>query len=256
MANDIFYMALVDSYSGKGAGGTGGVVQVCAAGTAHKLALLDPNNNFVALANPVPIVGGAVTFAVATGGPGQASPILCDMYGISMGGHSFCKLGIRPGDPTEIVVDSNRRNNVLIVPWAVADCTPGTEKDSGFQLPNGTIVTGVPFVRVSVAAGQGSKTLSVGPLSTQGGGSATGFLNGQSLTALGIFKGTINGAGATLGGLLSVVQGAGAQVVPEPALVNNTTSLAVAANVSYTITSATTLAEGFFAIGYQLNVAL
>lgn len=255
MANDIFNLAFVDRYTGSGLGATGGVVQVCVPGTAHKIALLDPNNGFVTLANPVTITGGRATFAVATGGPGQATPVKVDIYGITGSGHAFSRTGCRPGEPTEVLIDGSDNSGTLVIPWAVADCTPGTEKDTGFTLPNGTLVIGSPVVNVTVAAGQGSKTLSVGPLSTQGGGSATGYVNGVSLTAIALIKATINGASATLGGLLSVVQGAGAQVVPENGMVNNTTPLPQA-NISYTITSAATLAEGFVSIGYQLNAVM
>jgi len=69
-----------------------------------------------------------------------------------------------------------------------------------------------------------------------------------SLTAIAKVLATITGAGATLGALLSVVQGAGAQLVPTPALVG-----ATAINISYTITSAATLAEGFVMIPVQLD---
>lgn len=255
MANDIFSVALVDLYTGKGLGASGGVIQVCVNGTAHKATLLDPNNGFVSLANPVSISGGRATWAIATGSPGQASPVVCDIYGITGTGHFFCRTGVKPGDPTEIVVDTNDRDEVMIIPWAVADCVPGTEKDTGFQLPNGTIVVPPPFINVAVAAGQGSKTVSVGLLSSQGGGSATGFVNGASLTSAGVAKGTLNGASATMGTLLQTTQGGGSQVIPEAALVNNTTAQATAANISYTITSGATLAEGFFSIAYQLTVA-
>jgi hypothetical protein len=253
VANDIFTLVLQDRYTGRTVGASGGVVQVCAAGTAHKIALLDPNNNFVTLANPVTITGGRAIFAIATGGPGQASPIVCDIYGVTGVGHGFSRKGITPGDPSEIDLNTNTRVNVLTIPFAVADCTPGTEKDTGFTLPNGTLVGPAAFVNVSVAAGQASKTLSVGPLSTQGGGSATGYINGVSLTAIANLKTTINGAAATIGVLNSVTQGAAGAPTPEVALVNNTTALATAANISYTITSAATLAEGFFSLIYDLT---
>ena len=248
MANDIFQIQMVDRYTGKTAGALAGVVQVCVAGTAHKATLTDPANNFAALANPITMANGNISFAVATGGPGQATPATVDVYGVTAGGRPIVMKGIKPGDPTEIPFSQNERDLVLIIPFAVADCTPGTEKDTSFVLPTGTLVKPSTMVSITTAAGQGSKTISMGLLSTQSGGSATGFVNGVSLTAIAKVLATITGAGATLGALLSVVQGAGAQLVPTPALVG-----ATAINISYTITSAATLAEGFVMIPVQLD---
>lgn len=248
MANDIFQIQMVDRYTGKTAGGLAGVVQVCVAGTAHKATLTDPANNFAALANPIAMANGNISFGVATGGPGQATPATVDIYGVTAGGRPIVMKGMKPGDPTEIPFNQNDRDHVLVIPFAVADCTPGTEKDTGFVLPNGCLVKSSPMVNVATAAGQASKTISLGLLSTQSGGSATGFVNGVSLTTLAKVKATILGAGATLGALLSVVQGAGSQIVPEAYLVGTT-----AINLSYTITSSATLAEGFLLLPVQLD---
>lgn len=244
MSNIIWDIQLVDLYTGKPLNVSGGVVQVCKAGTVQKATLQNPDAQMASLANPVTPNRGKIRFAITQAGPGQAAPPAVDIYGISGDGRTFVMKGALPGNPTEITVNTNDRDQVLVVPFSSADCTPGTEKDTGFVLPSGAMVTPLLIGRVlTTAAG---KTVSAGLLSSQAGGSATGLINGMSVATAGTVKPTINGASPTLGSFLSVNSGAGSTAVGEGYVVG-----ATAVNVSYTL-AAGAQAEGLIILNYLL----
>jgi hypothetical protein len=226
---------------------TGGACQVCVAGTYHKAVLYDPDNNFVALANPVTIKQGKMRFAMATGSTGQAVPQMADIFGITPAGHCFAHKGIAPGSPTEVFINSNMRQEFLVLPFSVADCTPGTEFNTGFVLPTNAIVESPVAVGITIASGVASKTISVGLLSSQSGGNATGFVSGMSLTSVAELITSLHGGSPTTGALLQETSGAGSTAIPNGALIG-----ATAVNISYTLTSGATLAEGYIAIPLML----
>ncbi len=242
---DTFDIQLTSLFTGKAIITAGGKVQVNVAGTYHKATLYDPDNGYAALANPVTPVRGKIRFAMVQ----VASPITCDLYGMSPLGHWFVRKSCAPGDPTEIPIDGNARSEVAIVPFAVADCTPGTEKDTGFDFPTGTIIDGHPFVAVTTAAGEGSKTISTGTLTGESGADPDGFIAGVSLTSIANITTKLATTG-TLGALLSETTTGAAAVIPVPYVIG-----ATAVSLSYTLTSAATLAEGFFTVPYTLPIA-
>lgn len=240
-----FDIQLMSSFSGQSIIGTGGIVQVCVAGSYHKATLYDPDNGFIALANPISLTRGKARFALVESG----SPPTCDLFGTSPLGHWFVRKNCAPGDPTEIPIDGNRREEVAIVPFAVADCTAGTEKDTGFVLPAGAIVKPWPFVAITTAAGQGSKTITAGLLSSQSGGVAAGFVNGISLTSIASVVTKLATTG-TLGSLLSETTTGAAAVIGVGYVIG-----ATAINISYTLTSGVTLVEGYIGIPYTLPIS-
>lgn len=247
MANvySTFDIQLMSSFSGQTIAGAGGVMQVCVAGTYHKATLYDPDNAYAALSNPITLTRGKARFALIQTG----SPPTCDVFGTSPVGHWFVRRGCVTGDPVVIPIDGNRREEVAIVPFAVADCTAGTEKDTGFVLPSGAVVKPWPIVVVTTAAGQGSKTITAGLLSSQSGGVAAGFVNGISLTSIATVTTKLATTG-TLGSLLSETTTGATAVIGVAYVVG-----ATAVNISYTLTSSATLAEGYVAIPYTLPVA-
>lgn len=246
-AFNIFTIQLQDAATGRTLSDVSGYAQIMINGTMHKATLYDPANNMAALANPIAISQGRIIFAVSTGGPGQATPMAVDFTGITSTGQCFYGRGAKPGAPTEVYVNPLRAHQRLIVPFSVADSTPGTEKNTGLLLPAGALVLPNPVTIVTVAAGQGSKVVDLGLLSTESGGDADGFVDGISLTSIANIKSTLNGATPTLGGLLNVASVAGTERVPEGALI------AAAVTLSYTITSATTLAEGYVSLPILLT---
>lgn len=90
----------------------------------------------------------------------------------------------------------------------------GAEQDSGWDLPADSVVTGV-FVNVRTAEATGTtKTLDVGLLSSESGGDADGLLDGISVAATGIKRGSLASTGQTLGALLREDEGGTGELVP------------------------------------------
>lgn len=105
-----------------------------------------------------------------------------------------------------------------------------TEQDTAFDIPANAVVRGV-YLEVNTAeATGGTKTIDVGTLSTDSG-NADGFLDGVSVAATGMVKGTLLNTGQTLGALLSVDEGGTGELVPEPCVAPGSQS------VTYTLGS-------------------
>ena len=238
-------ISLMEDGSQNAANTVGGVVQVCIAGTMRKATLTDPDNNHAVLANPVSIVRGKMRFEISNA---SGVPTQCDIYGVSGSGRAFSRLAVKANGLSEVFVDQPSTMQLLRVPFSAVDCTPGTEKDTGFILPaNGaTIILPTPVALVTVAAGQAAKTLGFGLLSSQAGGNATGFMTGLSLTAIAQFIASEK-ATPNIGALLSELSSLSAAQLPVSFPTN-----ATAVNISYTLTAGTTLVEGLMVIPYYL----
>lgn len=85
----------------------------------------------------------------------------------------------------------------------------------GGTLPAKSIVTEVYVNVITAEATATTKTLDVGTLSSSSG-DADGFLDGVSVAATGLVKGTLASAGQTLGALLRVDESGAGVLVPEP----------------------------------------
>ena len=245
MAYINFDIGLFDQFNGQAIGASGGKLLVVLAGTRNKATLFDPTNSYAALANPVAFIGGRAKFAIFLIA-GQPNPPLVDIFGIDPNGHWFVRLGARPGDPTEIMVNTNLREDVAVFPFSAIDGVAGVEQNTGFDLPLGSMAASPLIVDVTVA--QAAKTINVGLLSTQTGGAAAGFANGVSLATAVRLKTTINGGSPTHGTLLQTTSGGGATAVGEAALI--TTSQ----RISYTLSAGTTTAEGYISFAYTLTI--
>ena len=240
----IFDVALIDVTSNKALTASGGTVYVAQSGIARKQTLYDPANAFAALANPLSITNGRIYFAVATGVSGQVAQPTVDLYGISGGGLSFVARGVQPGNPTQIYLDVNDRDQIMIVPFSILDTTANTETNTGFNFPANSLVGTPPSVFVRTA--EATRTISAGILSSQSGGSATGFFTGVSLATAGISKGTLSGTGTTIGAFL--YQTNNSTKIPEPYPV-----VSGSQTLSYTLSASTASADGFLVFNYQLT---
>ena len=108
---------------------------------------------------------------------------------------------------------------------SIAATPTGAEQDTTFNLPAKSVVLGV-WVDVTTAEATGAtKTLDVGLLSSESGGDADGFLDGVSVAATGVVKGTLLNTGQTLGALLYVDEDGSATVVPEPHVTGDAVSV-------------------------------
>jgi hypothetical protein len=96
------------------------------------------------------------------------------------------------------------------------------EQDSGYDLPDDGIVLDV-FLNVKTPEATGAtKTLDVGLKSGESGGDTDGFLDGVSVAAAGMKKGTLASAGQTKGALLRVDESGSGDLVPEAHILNGT----------------------------------
>ena len=104
----------------------------------------------------------------------------------------------------------------------------GAEQDTGWDLPAKSLVLDV-WIDVTTAEATGTtKTLDVGLLSSESGGDADGFLDGVSVAATGVKKGTLLNTGQTLGALSRVDEDGAGGLSPEPHIT------ATAKSVTYT----------------------
>ena len=235
---------LIDVTSGKLLTAAGGTIYVAQSGAARKQTLYDPTNNYAALSNPITPVNGRAYFSVLTGVSGQPTPPTVDIYGMSAGGLAFVYRGVQPGNPAQIYLDVNDRDQILIVPFSILDTAANTETSTGFNFPTGALVGTPPVVNVRTA--EATRTMNAGILSSESGGSATGFFTGVSLATAGVAKSTLNGSGTTIGSFLYTTNNS--TKVPEPYPV-----AAGSATLSYTLSASTASADGFLVFQYQLT---
>lgn len=119
---------------------------------------------------------------------------------------------------------------VLEVPFTTP--ADGSENDSGVEIPVKSVVLGVWVDVTTLEATGTTKTLDVGLLSGEGG-DPDGFLDGISVAAAGVIKGTLASGGQTLGALLRVDEDGAGALAPEPHVCDGT-----AVTISYTAGSA------------------
>lgn len=96
-----------------------------------------------------------------------------------------------------------------------SDFSGTTEKALTFKLPARSIVYGAFINVITAEATAATKTLDVGTLSSSGG-DADGLLDGVSVAATGLQKGTLLSTGQTLGALLRADESGTTGFVPEP----------------------------------------
>jgi hypothetical protein len=178
LANKIYDFQLKVSNTGRALRAPGGQALVVAAGGTQKLALQDVNGNVAT--NPISLNNGRITFRTAT------TVAAVDVYVMSPTGNFLVIDNITAGDRGEFGFDADVNTDTLNIPFNIADYPAGVETSTGFVLPKDVGITGNAGVLVTVAETAGAKTLGFGTLSTEAGGSATGFGVAVDVSTLGM----------------------------------------------------------------------
>ena len=235
-----FHMQLTDrpigAFSGPAIIGSGGMVHVSKVGSPDKATLMDANGN--SLANPITLTRGSATFYTAN----SATPNV-DLYGIGPDGQFFRMYNVAPDAMNEIPLDRDRKNQVAVIPFSIADSVAATEKDTGFILPANALVLPDAAILVTTLETTGAKTIDVGLLSSISGGNANGFMVAMDTSGK-VLVAAKSAATATRGALL------GGSTLDR----GMSTDAQTCRNVSYTLVTASVTAKGFIILNY-LNMA-
>lgn len=230
-------LQLKDSATGEAIISAGGAVYVAVNGASQKQALVDKDG--AAVSNPITPTRGAIEFFVA-----DETVTKVDLYGMAPGGQAFQALNVTASGANEINIDTSRRHQVLVIPFAQADFTANTETDTGFD--TGTDKLWLPNPSLKVTAIDATETIDVG---TDGAGAndPNGMIAGAALGVLGLIKSTLVNAAVTLGALFVVQDSANAgDGVPE-GFVNSANE-----NITITTTAGSDTGKGFISLPYLL----
>ena len=233
-----YNIQLVDLLTGENVITAGGVVQVCSDGSPDKQAITDKDGT--ALANPLALTRGHMEFHVPT------TVTQVDLFISCPGGQFATAYNVKPSGPNEILVNTQNRSQVMVIPFSHADSSAATEKDTGFDLPANSIVLPHPTIRVVDV--DATETIDVGTLSTESGGDADGFVVTVSVATAGVVKGTVLQGSNTLGALFEVQDSANAGDLTHEAHVT-----ATATSISYTTTAGSDTVSGFAFLPYILQ---
>lgn len=245
MATALYNVQLMDRATGKAIIAAGGKCLVVTAGGTAKRTLLNAATG-ASLTNPLTPTRGQIAFGIASATPLADS---ADLYIMAPGGQFVVARGVKAGDPTEIWIDTHRREQVLILPFDIADTAAATETDTGFDFVTGMTVLPTPTFHVS--ATDSGITLDVGTLSTESGGDADGFIDAASVAVAGALVPTC-AATATVGSLLRETltdSGSATSSARSPYEIG-----ATAVSVSYTLSSGADTAKGYFELPYRLGI--
>jgi len=231
-----FKIPLGDLRDGSQIAGSGGSYMVCQAGTAKKQAIYNKAGTQLNSTTPfVALNAGVMEFYV----PDTVNPLTgVDIYGMAPDGQFFVKKGVIPSGPNQIMVDRGIRQQVALVPFAAADSTAATEKDTNLDLPANCMVD--PNVGINVIGLEAGKTIDFGILSTQSGGAANGFGAALSVAAAGAVAAK-SASTATRGSLV------GGGTLDRPYVV-----VAASQRVSYTLSAGAAAAHGLLVLPYIL----
>jgi hypothetical protein len=217
----------------------GGVCYVASAGASAKVTITDPDNGFAALSNPVALTNGRIRFAT------EKAIESVDIYVLCPGGEFVILDGAAPGATPEIMVDTNQRNQVYVIPFDIADTTAATETDTGFDLPEDAFVLGMG-AGVIVDTVDATETIDVGLRAGESGGDADGFMTTVLVSVAGFVKATVVAAGETLGVMLSIAdETAGFRA-------EGHRGDGTAESITYTLTAGTDTAVGKIVLPVQL----
>lgn len=246
-----YRIQLADSQTGENktladSGGVG-VVYVAQVGLPNKQALFNKDGSTAV--NPVVLVNGLLDFYVVD------TAVSVDLYGQDAKGRGFILKGEVPSGHNEIYLDRGLET-MLVIPYAIGDTAAATETDTGFNIPANAIVRPMG-VSVDVKTNEASKTVSFGILSSESGGSATGFANavtGANIATVAPGYTIASGvySANTFGTLLSdFVAGTNADdrglFATKPFIGNGT-----ATSVSYTLSAGSAAQAGFLKIPMTL----
>lgn len=192
----------------------------------------------VAIANPAPLLNGGATVYI------NNLVDLVDLYILAPSGQFITMKQVSSDGIADVICDRTNRQPVYVIPFSKVDYAAATETSTGYVLKtDGNLSVGVDAA-IQVNTLEAAKTISVGTLSTEGGGNATGFINAISLAA----ATTVNAqsqATITRGALL------GAGTLDKGYAV----TLQVARTISLTLSAATTVADGYIILPVVLGLS-
>lgn len=163
-------------HHGQAINGTGGVVHVATHDYAAKASIYDKDG--VALSNPRSLTAGGVEFHVAS------TVTQVDLYIQAPDGQFLVRRGVAVGAYYDFVVNTDVKLQLFEIPFAAADSTAATEKDTGFNLPAHAAVLGkYSGASIRVITADATETIDVGTLSTESGGDADGLMAAVSVNA-------------------------------------------------------------------------
>jgi hypothetical protein len=178
MALREYRIQLKDAATGETIMTTGGKCQVCQAGSPKKVTLYDKSG--AQIANPVSLTRGMISFFT------QDSVDKVDLFILAPGGQFVVRTNVVASGPNEIVVDTQQRHQIMIIPFAQADFPANTETDTGFDEPaNALFQADSGAVGVRVTAIDATETIDVGTATAESG-DPDGFVSAASLGSTGV----------------------------------------------------------------------
>ncbi|MGD0420543.1 MAG: hypothetical protein ABSA68_13355 [Xanthobacteraceae bacterium] len=255
MSNNNFFVRiqLKDVFKQQNINDSGAVAFVCTAGTSTLATLLDQYGN--ALANPIQLTSGLISFQFAASTSQEEAGL--DIFGMTADGYWFEYLnavGVASGKITglasganEILIDKSIKRMRMKIPFAIGNtgpagaCAAATEFKIGLALPASAMVLDrLHGMGVLVTTAQSGKTIEFGVLSTETGGTASGFINGSSLAPTAPSQLVIGTNGANFS--------SNAPYNTD----SETGGVANGLDLSLTLSSGTTTAVGFILAPYEL----
>lgn len=176
MGLSVWNSKLVRRGDGRHVNTAGGMALVIVAGSTLKQACVDKTG--AALTNPVALVNGALSFYTVD------SVKAVDLYIMCPDGQFLVKTNVTRSGPNEFIVDEQNPNQLLVVPWEIADYPQATETSTGIRfLANTQILP--QGLGCQVTALDATEDVDFGLLSTESGGDADGFGDAVSTATLG-----------------------------------------------------------------------
>lgn len=244
MAKAIYNVQLMDRATGKAIIAAGGKCLVVTAGGTGKRTILNAIT-FASATNALTPTRGLISFAIDSTSPLEDRS---DLYIMAPGGQFVVAKTVKPGDPTEIWVDTGRREQAMILPFDITDTSAATETDTGFDFTAG--MTLLPSPTLFVSATDSGITLDVGLLSSESGGDADGIIDAASVAVSGSLVPTC-ATTATVGLLMRETltdSGSATSSARSPY------EIAAAVSVTYTLSSGADTAKGYFEIPYRIGI--
>lgn len=226
MGNREYNIQLKNGTEGTAITAAGGKFFIAQAGTPLKQTLYDATG--AALSNPITPTRGKLSFFVVD------TVASVDIHGQAPAGQWVDRYSVTPSGPNEISVSTMSKDQLYYIPYSYVDQTgDATETDTGFDLPNPSIVTDrLNGCGLYVTAIDATETIDVGILSTESGGDADGLIAAHTVGTLGLATGT-NGA------LFS-------------SNAPHKSDAVTGKSISYTLTTGSDTAKGFIRLPVQL----
>lgn len=157
---------------------SGGFITVCKDGDGKKATLYDSAG--ASQSNGLALTRGSAEFYIDTTVDTQV-----DLYIAAPDGRFETKINVTPGAyDIPINIDSHQ---LYVIPFDWEDCTPATEKDTGYDIPESCMVLGrLSGMGLRVIAADSTETIDVGlgeAVPAETGGDANGFIAASVLDA-------------------------------------------------------------------------